>query len=245
MTTQLMHYLKTIRFRWQGFALLSLLPFTFSCMDMDSESIGNTPRAYVSFYNGTAADHEIKIEVDERVYDRKHFDYGQFIEYWYFYTGERNFSFKDPVSDQSLLDTAVTLEVEKAYSFFMAEQGGQLQTLFTEDSLDLPATGNALIRLVHLSPDSPEVSIYQGDAASNPLFEGKEFMQITDFINVPEGETDLIIKAADGNSEWARLNDVMLREGRIYTLIIRGQKEAESTSQDGLRLQLIRNYPNY
>lgn len=244
MTTQLMQQLKKSKFKWRAFALLFVLPLAFSCMDMDSESIGNTPKAYVSFYNGTTAGHEIKIEVDERVYDRKHFDYGQFIEYWYFFTGERSFSFKDPASDQSLLDTAVNLEVEKAYSFFMAEQGGQLQTLFIEDSLGFPTTGSSLVRLVHLSPDSPEVSIYQRDAA-NPLFEGNEFMQITDFVNVPQGETDLIVMSADGSEEWARLNDVFLREGRVYTLIIRGKNQAESTSEDGLRLQLIRNYPNY
>lgn len=244
MTTQLMHYMRKMKFKWQVFALLFVLPLTFSCMDLDSESIGNTPRAYVSFYNGTTAGHEIKIEVDERVYDRKHFDYGQFIEYWYFYTGERSFSFKDPASDQSLLDTAVTLEVEKAYSFFMTEDQGELQTLFIEDSLGFPATGNALVRLVHLSPDSPEVSIYQRDA-SDPLFQGNEFMEITDFINVTQGETDLLIMSADGTEEWARLNDVYLREGRVYTLVIRGKNQAESNSEDALRLQLIRNYPNY
>lgn len=244
MTTHFMHYLKKTKLRWQGFALLLMLPITFSCLDVDEESLGNTPTAYVSFFNGTSADHKIKIEVDERVYDRQHFDYGHYIDYWYFYTGERNFTFKDPTSDQSLLDTAVRLEVEKAYSFFMAEQGGQVQTLFTEDSLDLPVAGNALIRLVHLSPDSPAVSIYQKDAA-NPLFQGNEFMQITDFKNVSRGETDLTLMSADGNEEWARLNDVTLREGRIYTLIVRGQKEAESSSQEGLGLQLIRNYPNY
>ncbi|SEJ39607.1 protein of unknown function [Cyclobacterium xiamenense] len=244
MTSQSKTYLKKIRLLWKGMALVLLLSVGVSCLNMDEESVDNTPTAYVSFFNGTTVDREIKITVDERVYDRRHFDFGHYIDYWYFYTGSRNFSFKDPATDQSLLDTAVTLEVEKAYSFFMTEQGGEIKTLFTEDKLNLPESGNALIRLVHLSSDSPEIAVYRS-GVSDPLFSEQEYMEITDFINVSAGETDLVLMDADGNEEWARLNEVHLREGRIYTLILRGDQQAASTTEQGLHLQLIRNYPNY
>lgn len=98
--------------------MLMILPITFSCLDDEGPSSAYEPTAYVSFYNGTNESSDIQIEVDSTVYDRKSFDFGEFIDYWYFYTGERNFSFVDNDSDQSLLDTAVNLDVEKAYSFF-------------------------------------------------------------------------------------------------------------------------------
>ncbi|NHE55579.1 DUF4397 domain-containing protein [Cyclobacterium plantarum] len=244
MKAKMLNYLSNSSSTWKKAWILILLPFTFSCLDTDQENIDNTPTAYVSFFNGTRADNEIKIEVDDRVYDRKSFDFGQYIDYWYFYTGERDFSFKDPETQESVLDTTVNLEIEKVYSFFMTEDGSQVKTIFTEDSLKTPDTGKALIRLVHLSSDSPEVSVYQRDE-DDPLIGDQSFMDITDFVAVDMGETDLFIRSNDNGEELSRINDIHLREGRIYTLIIRGKVQADSNSADALRLQLIRNYPNY
>jgi len=244
MKAQMLNYLKSSRVSWSKAWILVTIPFTFSCLDMDEGNLENTPTAYVSFFNGTRADNEIKIEVDNKVYDRKSFDFGQYIDYWYFYTGERNFSFKDPETQESVLDTTVTLEIEKVYSFFMTEAGEEIKTIFTEDSLETPDEGKALIRLVNLSSDIPNVSIYQRNQ-EGPLINDREFMDITDFVPVDMGETDLILRSDDGSEELARINDIHLREGRIYTLVIRGKVQAESNSADALRLQLIRNYPNY
>ncbi|WP_339923330.1 DUF4397 domain-containing protein [uncultured Cyclobacterium sp.] len=236
------------RLRGKQFLMLLMIPFTFSCLDVNDDDLNqspNTPTAYVSFYNGTNATADIKIKVDSTVYDRKPFDFGNYIDYWYFYTGDRNFSFIDIESGQSVLDTAVKLEVEKVYSFFMAEKEDDFTTLFVEDSLELPVSGKALVRLVHLASDGPEVTLYQRDK-EDAIIEGLPYMEITDFINVDHGETDLILKSPGNDlDELVRLNDVNLREGRIYTLVVRGKVQAASNSSEALRIQLIRNYPNY
>jgi len=139
----------------------------------------------------------------------------------------------------------VNLEVEKVYSFFMTEKEDDFTTLFVEDSLELPVSGKALIRLVHLASDGPEVTLFQRDK-EEAIIESLPFMEITDFINVDPGETDLILKSpSNDQNELVRLNDVHLREGRIYTLVVRGKVQAASNSADALRIQLIRNYPNY
>ncbi|WP_339905711.1 DUF4397 domain-containing protein [uncultured Cyclobacterium sp.] len=225
--------------------ILMILPITFSCLDDEGPNSAYEPTAYVSFYNGTNESSDIQIEVDTTVYDRKPFEFGEFIDYWYFYTGERNFSFVDNDSDQSLLDTAVNLGVEKAYSFFLTETGDEYTTLFIEDSLENPVNGKALIRLVHLAADGPEVDLYQRNN-EDAVLEELSFLEFTDFVNVDIGETDLILKvSSDDQNELIRLNDIHLREGRIYTVVIRGKLGADSNSAEALRLQLIRNYPNY
>ncbi|GAB2994983.1 hypothetical protein GCM10027284_11980 [Cyclobacterium sediminis] len=225
--------------------ILMILPITFSCLDDEGPNSAYEPTAYVSFYNGTNESSDIQIEVDTTVYDRKSFEFGEFIDYWYFYTGERNFSFVDNDSDQSLLDTAVNLGVEKAYSFFLTETGDEYTTLFIEDSLENPVNGKALIRLVHLAADGPEVDLYQRNN-EDAVLEELSFLEFTDFVNVDIGETDLILKvSSDDQNELIRLNDIHLREGRIYTVVIRGKLGADSNSAEALRLQLIRNYPNY
>ena len=245
MDAQIIKFKKKLKVKGRYILLLMIIPLTFSCLDTDFEHSQNTPTAYVSFYNGTNATTDIKIEVDGKEYNRKSFDFGQYIDYWYFFTGDRSFSFLDPVSNQSFLDTAVNLEVEKVYSFFMTETTDNYTTLFIEDSLESPVSGKAHIRLVHLSPDGPEVALFQRDQ-EDAILENLPFMEITDFVNVNPGETDFILKASnDGPDELVRLNDVNLREGRIYTLIVRGKVQAASNSAEALRIQLIRNYPNY
>lgn len=228
--------------------LLMILPITFSCLDDEGPS-GSPyePTAYVSFYNGTNDASNVQIEVDSTVYDRKSFEFGKFIDYWYFFTGERNISFVDSDSDQTLLDTTVNLGVEKAYSFFLTETGtgDEYTTLFIEDSLEMPVSGKALVRLVHLASDGSEVHLFQRDH-EEAILENLSFLESTDFVNVDIGETDFILKASsDSQNELVRLNDIHLREGRIYTVVIRGKLGADSNSADALRLQLIRNYPNY
>lgn len=245
MNAQINNFKKKVMLKGRYLLLLLIIPITFSCLDTDFENGQNTPTAYVSFYNGTNAETDIKIEVDGKEYDRKSFDFGQYIDYWYFFTGDRSFSFLDPVSNQSLLDTAVNLDVEKVYSFFMTETTENYTTLFVEDSLESPVSGKALIRLVHLSSDGPEVALFQRDQ-EDAILDDLPFMEITDFVNISPGETDLILKAeGDGQDELVRLNDVNLREGRIYTVIVRGKVQAASNSAEALRIQLIRNYPNY
>ncbi|MEX2511390.1 MAG: DUF4397 domain-containing protein [Cyclobacteriaceae bacterium] len=229
---------------WPSFLMLLMVPFTISCLDMDGEGIENPPTAYVSFYNGTGAENGIRIEVDEKYYDRRPFEFGHYIDYWYFFTGERNFSFTIPGTGGQVLDTAVTLKVDKAYSFFMADNEGELQTLFVEDSLALPESGKASMRLVHLSSDAPVVNLFKRDT-EEPLIDTQAFKDITDYTSLEIGQTDLILKSTDGDTELARLNDVQIREGRIYTLILRGKIGAADNSEEALRLQLIRNYPNY
>jgi hypothetical protein len=89
------------------------------------------------------------------------------------------------------------------------------------------------------------VALFQRDQ-EDAILDDLPFMEITDFVNVNPGETDLILKAAsDAPDELVRLNDVNLREGRIYTVIVRGKVQAASNSAEALRIQLIRNYPNY
>ena len=89
------------------------------------------------------------------------------------------------------------------------------------------------------------MNLFQRDH-EEAILESLSFLESTDFVNVDTGETDLILKASsDDQNEVVRLNDIHLREGRIYTVVIRGKLGAESNSADAIRLQLIRNYPNY
>lgn len=226
-----------------GMLALALLPFLTSCLNDDDQKLESIPAAYVSFYHGSPNMSSIRIEVDHRLYNTNTFDYSTYFDYGRFYTGERNFSFKAGNAANSLLDTLVKLEVDKAYSFFITEEESGILPLIVEDELESPASGKAMIRLIHLSPDVEDVNLQLGDNGEE-LFENQAYREVSDFEEVEAGRLDLnLVSAANGESLVSAAN-VMVREGRIYTLVVRGYKES-SNSANSLSLQLVRNYPNY
>ena len=226
-----------------GMLALALLPLLTSCLNDDDQKLESTPAAYVSFYHGSPNMSSLRIEVDHRLYNTNTFDYSTYFDYGRFYTGERNFSFKAGNAANSLLDTLVKFEVDKAYSFFITEEESGILPLIVEDELESPASGKAMIRLIHLSPDVEDVNLQLGDNGEE-LFENQGYREVSDFEEVEAGRLDLnLVSAANGESLVSAAN-VMVREGRIYTLVARGYKES-SNSANSLSLQLVRNYPNY
>src|SRR5690606_7635340 len=226
-----------------GMIALALLPVLSSCLDDDDERLEPVPVAYVSFYHGSPKISSLQIEVDHRPYNTNTFDYSTYFDYGRFYTGDRNFSFKIGNAANSLLDTLVKFEADKAYSFFISEEEDGFLPLLVEDDLDSPATGEALIRLVHLSPDAPEVTLLTGEDEEE-LFENQGYREVSDFVEVEAGRLNLNLVAAAGSESLVSATNVNVREGRIYTLVVRGYKENSNTA-NSLSLQLVRNYPNY
>src|SRR5690606_40881802 len=90
----------------------------------------------------------------------------------------------------SLLDTLVKLEVDKAYSFFITEEESGILPLIVEDELESPASGKAMIRLIHLSPDVEDVTLQLGDNGEE-LFENQVYREETDLEEVEAGRLDL------------------------------------------------------
>ncbi|HLT08709.1 MAG TPA: DUF4397 domain-containing protein [Cyclobacteriaceae bacterium] len=225
-----------------GMIALALLPVLTSCLDDDDERLEPVPVAYVSFYHGSPKISSLQIEVDHRPYNTNTFDYSTYFDYGRFYTGDRNFSFKVGNAANSLLDTLVKFEADKAYSFFISEEEDGFIPIIVEDDLDSPASGKALVRLIHLSPDAPKVSLLTGEDGEE-LFTNQGYREISDFEEIEAGRLDLNLVAADGES-LVTASNVSIKEGRIYTLVVRGYKDSSNTA-NSLSLQLVRNYPNY
>src|SRR5690554_3462222 len=163
-----------------GILSLAAIPFLTSCLDDDNVNVNPEPVAYVSFYHGLPNLSSIQIEVDNNRYNTNPFEYSTYFDYGRFYTGNRNFSFKVGNAANSLLDTLVKFEADKAYSFFISEEEDGFIPIIVEDDLDSPASGKALVRLIHLSPDAPKVSLLTGEDGEE-LFTNQGYREISDF----------------------------------------------------------------
>jgi len=59
--------------------------------------------------------------------------------------------------------------------------------------------GDDLIRVAHMIPDFPDVDVYVDDT-EEPVFEGIGYTDTTDYVELPEGEAQIRVTAADGRS---------------------------------------------
>jgi len=59
--------------------------------------------------------------------------------------------------------------------------------------------GDDLIRVAHMIPDFPDVDIYVDDT-EEPVFEGIGYTDTTDYVELPEGEAQIRVTAADARS---------------------------------------------
>jgi len=227
-----------------GLLSLALIPFLTSCLDDDDANVNPEPVAYVSFYHGLPNLPSIQIEVDNNRYNTNPFDYSTYFDYGRFYTGNRNFSFKLGNAANSVLDTLVKFEADKAYSFFLSEEEEEdFIPIIVEDEIESPASGKAMIRLVHLSPDAPEVNLQIGEEEEE-LFKNQAYREVSDFVEIAAGRVDFNLLSSEDGDTLISAESINIREGRIYTLVARGYTD-NSTAAKSLSLQLVRNYPNY
>src|SRR5690606_23405098 len=96
-----------------------------------------------------------------------------------------------------------------------------LEALVVRDSSSAPASGKAMVRFVHLSPDAQAMDIgVSGD--ENLLFENATFKDATDYKEVDAKTYSFELKNAGAEDAILSANDIAIREGRFYTIIIRG-----------------------
>lgn len=81
-------------------------------------------------------------------------------------------------------------------------------------------TGNAFVRVAHLSPDAPAVDIWvDGSRAITNL----AFKQITNYIALPSGARRIVVVPAGQNSPEVINATATLQAGRYYTIAARGR----------------------
>ncbi|WP_157492905.1 DUF4397 domain-containing protein [Echinicola pacifica] len=247
--------MNTMPKRWlKGITLmmLAISPlFITGCLDDDDDINYDGPVAYVAFYHGSPETGAVTMYADgvsKPPYSVYPLEYTDFFNYGNFYTGDRTISFKSRNADNSLLDTAVVLEENKAYSFFLIDGEGDkdLGTVIAEDDWETPADDQALIRLVHLSPDAPAVNMTINDQEM-ALFSDESYQGVSTFEPIAGDLTSITITDAMTGEVLLTADDLQLRPQRVYTAIVRGYANpATGTHTDeDLSLQIIRNYPNY
>lgn len=227
---------------WMGVAMLALLTTGLtSCLDDNDDSISNVPVAFVSLYHGSPDAPDLDIEVDNRQINTYPFEYTDYTGYLRFFTGQRNLKFGPYAASNIVIDTTVTFEADKAYSVFVADNYDESEVVILNDNSEGPAAGKAKVRVIHLSPDAPEVDFaIEGETAA--IAEDLLFKEASEFTEINAAQYDFQVRAAnDAANVFLTLPDISLQPGYYYTIIIRGYATPPSGNTNVLSAQVVVN----
>lgn len=228
--------------------LLSTMMVTMtSCLDDDNGGpvVPAEPVAYVSLYQGLPTNTDLDIYVDDRrINFDEPFEFTDFTGYMSFYTGDRDIKFTPYNASNTLIDSTVTLKADSLYSIFVT--GGEaddLDLLVVEDNIPDETEGKALIRIVNLSPDAPEVNITK-EGEDSPIFEEIAYTGISEFKEIEAGNTTLELSTSAEGEALKTVDNYNFMEDRVYTLVVRGYTNPPSGNSNELSVQVIPYFYN-
>jgi hypothetical protein len=237
-----MNNVKKVSKIWlSGFMGIALMTLTITgCLDDDSPARPNFPVAFVSIYNGSPNGPDLDIQVDNKQINPTPFEYGDFSGYLRFYTGDRNLKFGPAEASSVNIDTTVTFERNKVYSVFVVDEYENASVVVLTDNSDLPAEGKAKVRVIHLSPDAPEIDVaIEGE--TGVIADNLSFKETSSIVEVDADELTFKVLSADGSEVLLTVPSINLQSRGYYTIIVRGYATPPDGNPNVLSAQIVRN----
>ncbi len=232
-----------LNFSWLFSILLLATIFTGCDDDDDRVDIDPQPVAYVSFYNGSPEGSALDIYADNSKINFNAFDYTDYTGYLRFFTGERTLRFTPFNAANTVAEETVVLVADSLYSVFITGQLGDRQAMIVHDDIRAEDTDNALIRVLHASPDAPTINLVQTGTETS-LFNNITYREITEFGEITPGQTSFDITNAANGEFITTVANVNFLSGRVYTLIVRGFVEPPAGNNNDLSVQITPNFFN-
>lgn len=134
--------------------------------------------------------------------------------------GSRDIKVNVTGTNTTVISASLTLDPGAVYSVFAADSVSRISPLVLVDNLTAPASGNAHVRFIHLSPNAPAVDVaLQGGVV---VFANKAFKESTEFTPLNAGTYNLEVRLAGSSTVVLPLPNITLQAGRIYTIFARG-----------------------
>lgn len=122
--------------------------------------------------------------------------------------------------DTAVIDTMLTIEAGKAYHVAAVGDLANISAAVIEADLSATADGNARVRVIHASPDAPnvDVALTGGDVLISDL----AFGAASDYLEVPAGTYDLEVRVAGTTDVALPLPGVAFEGNMLYDVIAVG-----------------------
>jgi len=213
------------------------IALTIRC-GFDSDYEDTDPISFVSLYHASPNGPDLDIVVDDMKINTVPFTYGLYTDYLRFSSGSRTLKLGPYGGSTFTIDTVLGIEPDKHFSIFVIDEFERASVMMLFDDPALPATGNAKVRFINLSPDSEPVQLkIKGEPL--PLTIVQSFAVASTFMDV-EAKT-YIFEILSGGVVVEDLPNTQLQSGRFYTIVVRGYATPPTGNTNGLSAQIINN----
>jgi hypothetical protein len=120
---------------------------------------------------------------------------------------------------------ALALAAGQDYTVAAVGTLATIEPLVLEDNNAAPAAGKAHIRVVHASPDAPNVDIYA--AGAGVIVPNLAFKAASDYLPLDAGSYDLQVRVAGTETVALDLPDTALAAGTVYTAFAVGLADGQ------------------
>lgn len=205
------------------FSLLTVLVgcgILSGCMSGDSPQ-PSTPVSYIAIYHASPDAPGVDVYLDTKKINTSAIPYGSYSGYLSLSTGAHELKFNEANSTTLLTEISLPLVENSFYSLYLVNELTAIDVWAIEDVPKTPASGNAEVRFVHVSPDTPSVYVTY-DEETTSLFSDVTYKQTPSFKEVPAGTHTFYIKDTSTDEILLTISDQAVENAQFYTIILEG-----------------------
>lgn len=204
--------------------VLSTLIFA-ACAKDKSDPTPNNPNGKFAMIVSSPGATEFALLVNEtKTATSKLLTYNTVVPYTDVKAGAAAFSFTKKDGTEVLAKISGTIKASSSYTLLVGDKSPKTSLILVEDDLSAPATDQAKVRFVNLSPDAGVLDLYVAGKTDTGLSK-KAFKEVSAFINVsPAAELKFEVKENGKTEVLATLEKYKVEKGRIYTIWVSGVK---------------------
>ncbi|MBD3628597.1 DUF4397 domain-containing protein [Cyclobacterium sp.] len=222
---------------------VGMIAVVISACDVgDDDPVPLPDISYVGLYNASPDSPPLDILMENGRINYYPLRYSDYSNYLNFYAGERTMRVSPVNASNVVVDTTFNFEPEAAYSLFYVNEYDDIQAFLVEDEVLSLSSGEAAVRFIHLSPDSPEVNLVRSVEDENTvLAEGNAYLDPTSFMAVESGVQSFQVNLTDNGEEVLSIPDLNLRSGGVYTILARGYNNPPAGNNNNLSADVLIN----
>ncbi|MGD8853307.1 MAG: DUF4397 domain-containing protein, partial [Gammaproteobacteria bacterium] len=136
--------------------------------------------------------------------------------------GERNFKINATGTASTVIDETTDLDRGQDYTLLAVNFLTSIEPLLTVDDNSAPTPGNARLRVIHASPDAPNVDVLVDDMV---VLTNVPFTAISDYLDVSAGARNIKVNATGTSTTVIDVTPTLV-DGKVYTVIALNQLSA-------------------
>jgi hypothetical protein len=234
--------MKTVqqKLRWPGVISVALLALMFtSCSKHDDDNNVQVSTSSLAVIDVSSTAPALDFYLDGAVVNASPINYGGGLIYFAVYSGTRHVAFNQTGSATVIAKDTATLKPGAAYTMVLSNLPTNPDVTLFRDSVYMPPTSDAAIRLINASPDAGNVDFaLKGESL---LGSNVAYRKATPFVPVAvSSQSDTVMIYKTGTNTVVQKVPITLQTGGVFTVYMYGFA-AQSSASEKLTAGVLEN----